>query len=181
MPSILKCSCGKEFPIYRAPKKCPVCNNTLIKHAKYYCKICGKYTKECNCKPPPVDDYKRKVIKSNMTPGEYLNQYKYDLFAEYEQMYFSNGPYDKITEETWVEIYMAYNGCVVCHSDDVFRHLLIPIEKGGKYDDCNVIPLCPDCLVGFDNLFNFYTIGSFKSLLFIIKKQKERIKKYDKN
>jgi hypothetical protein len=51
-----------------------------------------------------------------------------------------------LTEDEWMEACKHFGGCALCDSDSIdARGYFIRFEDGGKYNACNVIPLCEKC------------------------------------
>lgn len=51
-----------------------------------------------------------------------------------------------LTEDEWLDACRYFGGCALCDSDSIdARGYFIRFEDGGKYNACNVIPLCDTC------------------------------------
>lgn len=51
-----------------------------------------------------------------------------------------------LTEDEWLECCNYFGGCALCNSDQIdARGYFIRFEDGGKYNACNVIPICDKC------------------------------------
>ena len=51
-----------------------------------------------------------------------------------------------MTEDEWLDACRYFGGCALCDSDSIdARGYFIRFEDGGKYNACNVIPLCDTC------------------------------------
>lgn len=51
-----------------------------------------------------------------------------------------------LTEDEWLECCRYFGGCALCDSDQIdARGYFIRFEDGGKYNACNVIPICDKC------------------------------------
>ena len=51
-----------------------------------------------------------------------------------------------LTESEWLECCSHFEGCALCGSESIdARGFFIAYKDGGKYNRCNVIPLCEHC------------------------------------
>lgn len=51
-----------------------------------------------------------------------------------------------LTEEEWLKAVAYFNGCALCDSESIeSRSYFISFKDGGRYNRCNVIPLCDKC------------------------------------
>jgi hypothetical protein len=51
-----------------------------------------------------------------------------------------------LTEAEWLEACKHFNGCALCGSESIdARGYFITFKDGGKYNACNVIPICNEC------------------------------------
>lgn len=52
-----------------------------------------------------------------------------------------------LTEQQWVELQSAWGGCAYCGSSGVAlqRDCVLPVSRGGRYTQENVVPGCASC------------------------------------
>ncbi len=54
-------------------------------------------------------------------------------------------PHD-LTDEQWAALVAAWGGCAYCGADGPLqRDCMLPIARGGRYTQANVVPACGSC------------------------------------
>jgi hypothetical protein len=54
--------------------------------------------------------------------------------------------YPTLTEQQWMEAVKHFNSCALCGNESIdARGYFVPFNKGGRYCDWNIIPLCERC------------------------------------
>lgn len=84
----------------------------------------------------------------------------YDRVAKYRAQGFEWIKEMQKTKEfpsiTWEMKVAAFDGCCLCAEDtsDVTHHMIVDSLQGGKYESCNIIPVCPTCSVRISRYSN---------------------------
>ena len=52
-----------------------------------------------------------------------------------------------LTDDQWAALLVAWGGCAYCGATDraLQRDCVLPISRGGRYTDTNVVPACGSC------------------------------------
>ena len=144
--------CGWVYPKVTPYSSCRFCGMAFTEGT---CKKCGEYTYDLipgtglcrTCynkrqltynrtasKAAAAERHRRKIIKEAD-----------DRFAAWTQRLKQINMHT-LTEEEWMEACNYFGGCALCGSDSIdARGYFIKFEDGGKYNACNVIPLCDKC------------------------------------
>lgn len=118
--------------------------------------MCGKYVTQLYyhhyCK-----DCSREINRGIATRKRMKAVTKYDAMyndwlAKVQEVPKS---YPTITESQWLEACSYFNGCALCDTDQIdTRFYFIKFDKGGRYCDWNVLPVCDRCAVSVKGLKN---------------------------
>ena len=69
--------------------------------------------------------------------------------------------YPTLTEAQWLEAVKHFDGCALCENETVdTRMYFIPLSKGGRYCDWNIIPVCEKCATQVKPQRNFFAVAS---------------------
>lgn len=149
-----KCKkCGWEYPFITPYPSCRFCGTWFTVGI---CKVCGEYsddiipsTKLCRtCYNKRNGVYQKRVKRTTED-----NQKKYrrlvkeadDRFAAWTKR-LSEIKTHTLTEDEWLEACRYFGGCALCANDSIdARGYFVRFEDGGKYNACNVIPVCDKC------------------------------------
>lgn len=137
-------------------KKCGwVC---AIQDSNYFCPVCGtKFTTGiCNICGRPVEYYgpDRRICKEcynkytrKPDATQRLRQRRADMYQEWlEKIKKVPKSYPTLTENQWMNAIKHFNGCALCHDESIdARGYFVPFDKGGRYCDWNIVPLCEKC------------------------------------
>lgn len=149
-----KCKkCGWEYPFITPYPSCRFCGTWFTVGI---CKVCGEYsddiipsTKLCRkCYNKRNGVYQKRVVKTtddNQKTYRRLVKEADERFAAWLQQ-LSKIATHTLTEDEWLEACRYFDGCALCDSESIdARGYFIRFEDGGKYNACNVIPVCDEC------------------------------------
>lgn len=145
--------CGWVYPLVTPYSTCRFCGMSFTQGI---CSVCGEYsddiipsTKLCRkCYNKRNGVYQKRVIK---TTDDNQKTYRRLVKEADERFAAWLGRLSKIkthtlTDEEWLEACRYFDGCALCDSDSIdARGYFIRFEDGGKYNACNVIPVCDKC------------------------------------
>lgn len=157
MPDIKVCKkCGWIYPAAVPRGQCKYCGThfregTCIECGEYYTNYVGAEPKcrKCNIKATnkyyathkeTKDKAAKKYVKSKKNNADKkLEVWKSKL----EEANKLCGP---LSEDDWLKAVAHFNGCAYCGSDDVStRGLFVSRKNNGRYNKCNIIPVCEKC------------------------------------
>lgn len=145
--------CGWVYPKVTPYTSCRFCGLAFTNGT---CKKCGEYTEDLipgnglcrTCYNKRHAIYQKKVY----VDPEHHNDYRKRLyvvsdnkFAEWTARLKSIKTHT-LTEDEWMEACRYFKGCALCNIESIdARGYFVRFEDGGKYNACNVIPLCDKC------------------------------------
>ncbi len=143
MPTKTCKKCGWVMDLYDPTSRCPICKT---KFEQGVCAICGEVK--------PYYRENRNVCKHcydtvTRMPKDNLSMYnrRKDFYKEWLG-WVSQVPkdYPTLTEEQWLSAVSHFGKCALCHNELIeTRGYFVPFDKGGRYCDWNVIPVCFKC------------------------------------
>ena len=149
-----KCKkCGWEYPLITPYSTCRFCGMSFTQGI---CSVCGEYsddiipsTKLCRpCYNKRNGVYQKRVQRTTDNNQKYyrrLLKEADDRFAAWVAR-LSKLTTHTLTEDEWLEACRYFGGCALCGDDSIdARGYFIRFEDGGKYNACNVIPMCDKC------------------------------------
>lgn len=145
--------CGWVYPLITPYSTCRFCGRSFTEGI---CSICGersddiipstKWCRKCYNKRNGV--YQKRVIHTTDDNQKYyrrLCKEADERFAAWIEQLKSITTHT-LTEDEWLECCSYFGGCALCNSDQIdARGYFIRFEDGGKYNACNVIPICDKC------------------------------------
>ena len=170
-------------------KTCNKCGWVLaIQDPNVYCPICHtRFTVGiCQVCKQPVEYYRddRKVCRKCYDTVIRKPDAKARLKARREGVYnellekIAHIPksYPTLSEAQWMQAVKHFNGCALCKSESVdTRGYFIPFNKGGRYCDWNIIPMCEKCAIKPKTNPNYFLNRRPEGLIDIIKYLEEKI------
>ena len=145
--------CGWEYPLVTPYASCRFCGKTFTQGI---CAMCNEYsddiipgTKLCrSCYNKRNGLYKKRMVRTTDDNQKYYRRVVKEAderFAAW-QARLGNIRTHTLTESEWLEACSYFDGCALCGSDSIdARGYFIRYEDGGKYNACNVVPLCDKC------------------------------------
>lgn len=145
--------CGWVYPYITPYKSCRFCGMSFTDGI---CAECGEASndlipgtslcRECYNRRNRV--YQKRVVRTTDD-----NQKHYRRICEEADKRFATWTEQlksitthTLTEAEWMECCRYFNGCAFCDSDSIdARGYFVRFEDGGKYNACNIIPLCETC------------------------------------
>lgn len=144
--------CGWVVALHDPSNYCPVCGEPFPIRV---CSICGKtfeyWAKKTMCK----ECYRKYVDVGN---NEAMKRRRIAMYNEWlEKIHRIPKDYPPLTEEQWMEAVKHFGHCALCKNESIdTRGYFIPFEKGGRYCDWNVIPLCSECATTMKRNLNWF-------------------------
>lgn len=147
--------CGWVHPLKTPYGTCRFCGTAFTENV---CSRCNEYSQDIipsttlcrKCFNKRRSEYNQKN-KIYLTTDDYQKQYRRrckeadERFAAWLNQIKELNVHT-LTEEEWLDACRYFNGCALCNSDQIdARGYFIRFEDGGKYNVCNVIPLCDKC------------------------------------
>lgn len=157
-------SCGWVYPITQRDLKCPLCG---VFFDTVTCKTCGavvsgndRVPKKAQCKKCHNEEERQHMIK-------YVHLHTAKLEALHEEWLdrIAAVPkdYPTLTEEQWLEACTYFNGCAWCGDHDIdTRGFYVDFQRGGRYCDWNIIPLCKVCARSVTSELNPYRLAEVR-------------------
>ena len=145
--------CGWIYPLITPYSTCRFCGRAFTEGTCSICKepsddiIPGtKLCRKCYNKRNGV--YQKRVMHTTDDNQKYyrrLCKEADERFAAWIEQLKSITTHT-LTEDEWMESCRYFGGCSLCNSDQIdARGYFIRFEDGGKYNACNVIPICDKC------------------------------------
>lgn len=149
--------CGWVFPAYTDESYCRFCGEAFTEGICISCgefstdlvpktRLCRKcYVPQKKLEPVDLSDNparsvvwnRRAVIKADKRFKEWTDKLRQIKMPS-------------LTEDEWMEACIHFDGCAVCNSKSIdARSYFIRYEDGGRYNACNVIPMCEVCATAF--------------------------------
>lgn len=145
--------CGWIYPLITPYSTCRFCGRAFTEGI---CSVCGEHsddiipsTKLCRkCYNKRNGVYQKRVLHTTDDNQKYyrrLCKEADERFAAWTKQ-LSSITTHTLTEDEWLECCSYFGGCALCNSDQIdARGYFIRFEDGGKYNACNVIPICDKC------------------------------------
>ena len=145
--------CGWVYPLVTPYSTCRFCGMSFTQGI---CSVCGEYsddiipsTKLCRpCYNKRNGVYQKRVVRTtddNQKTYRRLAKEAYDRFAAWLDE-LGKIKTHTLTEDEWLEACRYFGGCALCDNESIdARGYFIRFEDGGKYNACNVIPVCDKC------------------------------------
>ena len=139
--------CGWVYPAYTEANCCRFCKEPFTEGT---CKICRKFCTNLigdrgicpECYREQVNAYSRERSIRNYRAGIIKAEERFRAWIET----LNDTKAHVLTEEEWMEACRYFDGCALCGSHDIStRGYFIRFEDGGRYNACNVIPMCEIC------------------------------------
>lgn len=170
-------------------KTCSKCGWVLaIQHPLTHCPICRTPFNVgiCSVCKKPIEYYRRgrRVCKRCYdtvwrTPRDHMTMMnrREEFYAEWiENISKIPKSYPTLTEEQWLAAVKHFNGCALCKSETVdTRGYFIPFNKGGRYCDWNIIPICDKCATEYRKNPNYFKRNRPDGLMDIVDYLEEKI------
>lgn len=140
-----KCKkCGWEYPLITPYASCRFCG-TLFSTG--ICKRCGEYSEDI---VPNSGQSCRSCCRKRKKDATlaYLERAYKDADNQFEEWLkrLAGVSTHSLTEQEWLDAVNYFGGCALCGSESVdARGYFIAFKDGGRYNKCNVIPLCEKC------------------------------------
>ena len=150
-------NCGWVYPLVTPYSSCRFCGRGFTEGI---CAKCGTHSQDIivptnlcrSCYNERNRKYQKRVVH---TTEERMRYYK-RLCAEADEQFakwletLKSIKTHTLTEDEWLEACKHFGGCAACNSESIdARGYFIRFEDGGKYNACNVIPLCEKCATAF--------------------------------
>lgn len=145
--------CGWVYPLVTPYSTCRFCGMSFTQGI---CSVCGEYsddiipsTKLCRpCYNKRNGVYQKRVVRTtddNQKTYRRLAKEADDRFAAWLDE-LGKIKTHTLTEDEWLEACRYFGGCALCDNESIdARGYFIRFEDGGKYNACNVIPVCDKC------------------------------------
>ena len=146
-------NCGWEYPLITPYATCRFCGRAFTEGI---CSKCGQHstdiipaTRLCReCYNKRNGEYCKKRVRSTDDRQKSYRRWCAEAderFAAWRDK-LSKLKVTTLTESEWLEACSYFKGCALCDSEQIdARGYFIRFEDGGKYNRCNVIPLCDKC------------------------------------
>ena len=126
-------------------KTCSKCGWVYPGNTPYStCRFCGTYMGEPirpkpSPQPPRPPAPPKPVYASRMERERAIAADTYETW----KTRLSNLQINTLTEDEWLKACNHFDGCAMCSSDSIdARGYFIAFKEGGKYNRCNILPLC---------------------------------------
>lgn len=141
------------YPVDTPYTTCKFCGTPFTEGV---CKVCGKYSnemvprtslcKDCfNKRRRLYGQYRVRTTDQNIAHYRRLCKEADERFAAWTKQLKSIKTH-ALTEEEWLAACKYFGGCALCDSESIdARGYFIDFKDGGRYNACNVIPLCEKC------------------------------------
>lgn len=150
-----KCKkCGWEYPKNTPLMTCRFCGTPFTEG---YCKACGEYSYDIiigshmcrTCYNKRSRIYHKRCAQAEREGTLRFFRKEKDKaaqkYAEWKKR-LSTIQMHTLTEDEWLEACRYFNGCAMCGAESIdARGYFVDFKEGGKYNACNVIPLCESC------------------------------------
>lgn len=145
--------CGWVYPIVTPYSTCRFCGRGFTEGI---CANCGEHstdiipaTKLCRkCYNKRNGEYCKKRVRTTDERQKTVRRWRAEAderFAAWIDK-LSKIKTHTLTEAEWLETCSYFKGCALCDDEHITtRGYFIRFEDGGKYNACNVIPLCDKC------------------------------------
>lgn len=144
--------CGWVYPLITPYATCRFCGRSFTEGI---CPKCGKYSDDLisgyNICRACLLAYKRTLPKTPDDPASQRARHAKmckaidDRFKKWCERLKGISTHT-LTESEWLEACRYFNGCAFCDNEEVStRGYFIRFEDGGKYNACNVVPMCEKC------------------------------------
>lgn len=135
--------CGWVLAIQDPLIRCPICKTKFKVGLCNICKQPVEYYRKDRCVCRTCYD----KVTRKPDADKRLFQRRYAVYDEWLAKIASVPKnYPTLTEAQWLEAVKHFNGCALCKSESVdTRGYFVPFNRGGRYCDWNVIPICESC------------------------------------
>lgn len=145
--------CGWVYPAKTPYTTCRFCGRAFTDGI---CRICGEPTddlipgpnmcRKCYNKQNAI--YQKRVVRTTDERQKHYRQLSKDVEDRFNKWCerLKGIRTHTLTEAEWLEACGHFGGCALCDNEDISaRGYFIAFEDGGRYNACNVIPLCEKC------------------------------------
>ena len=165
--------CGWVLAIQHPLKRCPICKTRFLVGI---CNVCKKavvfYRQGWSVCKHCYDT----VWRTPHDSSEVLRR-RDEFYEEWiEKISKIPKSYPTLTEAQWLEAVKHFNGCALCKNETVdTRAYFIPFNRGGRYCDWNIIPVCDKCACRGNKSPNYFKYDRPEGLMGIVDYLEEKI------